>query len=247
MLASMLRDMRTRYGATYISYMIAIGWPLTHLTILYSLYVIRRKIAPIGDDPAIFAVTGAVPYIMCLYPARFTCFAILHNRPLLQFPVVSAIQLVFARAILEALSSLCVFLIFVSVLTVFNLATVPSDVYLAACVIATTLYLGISIGIFGIVLVSFQPMVGIMTIVFFIIGMYLTSGAFIPTTMASPAVKAALWYNPLGQAVGLLRSTYYDGYDASQYSIFYIILFGSVFLFFGLIGERLFRGKIIKL
>jgi capsular polysaccharide transport system permease protein len=78
-----------------------------------------------------------------------------------------------------------------------------------------------------------------------IVGLYLTSGAIAPLSMASPGVRELLSYNPLYQAVGLMRSAYYSAYDPSDYSLAYIFLLGFFFLLLGLISERLFRGVII--
>ena len=116
LLASMLRDMRTRFGRSYISFVISIAQPLFHLGIMFGIYVLTHRLAPIGDDPAIFAFTGLTPYILCLYPARFTAMAILQNKPLLQFSVISPIHLIVSRAILECLSAVVVFIIFLVIL-----------------------------------------------------------------------------------------------------------------------------------
>ncbi len=70
------------------------------------MYILGHKVAPIGDDPAVFAFTGLVPYIMCLYPARFTAMTVMQNKPLLNFTVVKPIHLVVARAILESLTAI---------------------------------------------------------------------------------------------------------------------------------------------
>ncbi|MGO9430501.1 MAG: hypothetical protein ACLP0Q_16800, partial [Rhodoblastus sp.] len=85
--ASILRDMRTRYGRSYFAYLIAIGWPLTHMLVMLVAYTLSNRIAPIGDDPSIFIATGVAPYILCLYPARFTAMTVAQNRSLLQFPI----------------------------------------------------------------------------------------------------------------------------------------------------------------
>jgi ABC-type polysaccharide/polyol phosphate export permease len=58
-------------------------------------------------------------------------------------------------------------------------------------------------------------------------------------------VREILSYNPLFEAVGLMRSAYFSAYDASDYSLSYIFLLGFVFLLLGLISERLFRGVIM--
>lgn len=244
-LAFMLRDMRTRFGRSYISYLVSIGWPLVHLLIMYGAYVLTHKIAPIGDDPSIFAFTGLSPYVLCLYPARFIAFAIVQNKPLLLFPIVSPLQLIFARVLLESLSAIAVFLLFFAGLVAFGAAETPPDPYFSALVVAATLYFSLGLGVFGVILCSFHVMGGILSVVFFVVGLYLTSGAIMPLTLASQTIRNALWYNPLYQAVALLRSAYYGGLGADAYSLSYIVLAGSAFLLLGLAGERLVRGRFL--
>ena len=245
-LAFMLRDMRTRFGRTHISYMISIGWPLVHLLFIFAIYVFTHKLAPVGDDPSIFAFTGLAPYILCLYPARFTAIGLAQNKPLLLFPVVSPVQLIFARAVLESLSAYLVFIIFFTILTLNGIATMPSDVYLAASVIVVTIYFSVGLGVFGTTLVGFHFMAGHLALVFFILGLYFSSGAVVPLSLAPPTFRELLWYNPLYQAVALLRCAYFDGADASDYSLSYVVLLGSAFLLLGLLGERLFRGRLLS-
>jgi capsular polysaccharide transport system permease protein len=245
LLAALLRDMRTRFGRSYASYILAIIWPLTHLTIAFSMYIIGHKVAPIGDDPSVFAFTGLVPYIMCLYPARFTAMTVMQNKPLLNFMVVKPIHLVVARAILESLSALFALMCFVAVLMLFNMATPPDDIYLLAETIGAILFFSVSYGFFGILLISINPNFGMLTLVFSILGLYLSSGAVAPLNLMPSHVQDILSYNPLYEAVGLMRCAYFSAYDVSDYSLSYIYFLGFVFVMLGLLSERLFRGIMI--
>ena len=68
-LICMLRDVRTRFGRTNLSYLLAIAWPLSHLFVIIISFTVLNKIAPIGNDPTVFAMSGLLPYIVVLYPA----------------------------------------------------------------------------------------------------------------------------------------------------------------------------------
>ena len=245
LLAALLRDMRTRFGRSYASYILAILWPLAHLTIAFSMYIIGHKVAPIGDDPGVFAFTGLVPYILCLYPARFTAMTVMQNKPLLNFTVVKPIHLVIARSILESISALFALMCFVAVLIPFNMATPPDDMYLLVETIGAVLFFSVSYGFFGILLISINPNFGMIALVFSILGLYLSSGAIVPLNFASSHVKDILSYNPLYEAVGLMRCAYFSAYDVSDYSLWYIYFLGLLFVMLGLLSDRLFRGIMI--
>jgi capsular polysaccharide transport system permease protein len=242
--ASMLRDMRTRFGRTYVSFIISIAWPLLHISVICGIYYFSTRLAPIGDDPGIFVTTGVAPYIFCLYPARFTASAIIQNKPLLLFPVVTPLHLIMVRCAIELLSASLVFVIFFLALYIIGIAVIPIDFYAATLAIAATVYLGLCIGIFGVMLSALSPIVGMLTVVFFIVGLYLSSGALVPTSIFSSRYHEIVEYNPLYQSIGLLRSAYFTGFDASDYSMFYVFMVGSLFLALGLGAERILRGKI---
>jgi capsular polysaccharide transport system permease protein len=245
LLASLLRDMRTRFGRSYVSYILAIAWPLIHLSIMFGGYLLTHKVAPVGDEPGVFAFTGLVPYILCLYPARFTSWTIIQNKPLLNFSVVKPIYLVLARAILESITALVAFFIFVFVLIALNLVTPPENIYVVANTISAILLFSVSYGFFGVLLVAIHPTFGTLFIIMSILLLYFTSGAIIPLTLVPPQIQYILTYNPLFHAVGLMRSAYFSAYDVSDYSVFYIYMLGFAFMLLGLISERLFRGVII--
>ena len=243
--ASILRDIRTRFGRSYLSYIVSIGWPLAHMLIMLGAYMLANRLAPLGDDPGIFIATGIVPYIFCLYPARFTATAVLQNKPLLQFPILKPIYLIFSRVALEILSACVVFSIFIGILSVANMAVMPIDIYEAAAAIALTIYLGISIGIFGVTLCALSPLIGVLFVAFSILGLYLTSGVLLPLSFYSESAKDIMAYNPLFHIVGLLRSAYYNSYGFENFSAFYVFFVANIFLCLGLLSERFLRGKII--
>ena len=243
--ATVLRDMRTRFGRTYVSFLISIAWPLTHLSIICSVYYLSNKIVPIGDDLGVFVTTGVAPYIFCLYPARFTANAVVQNKALLQFAIIKPLHLVMARAVLEIFSASIVFAIFSSTLFAMGVAIVPFDIHRAFSALAATIFLGIGIGFFGVSLSALNAIVGALTTAFSIVGMYLASGAFLPPSLMTPAVRDMMFYNPLYHSVGILRSTYFDGFEGDDCRVSYILLIGCVYFFLGLAGERLIRGRIM--
>lgn len=243
--ASILRDMRTRFGRSYYSYLLAILWPLSHITIIGGASYMTHKYVPIGDDPAIFVVTGIVPFIFCLYPARFMTLTIAQNKPLLQFSIIKPIHLIFARSVLETLSAATVFILFVTMLMIANVDIMPENIYRAALVIAVTIFLALGMGAAGVILGLVHPIVGVTVVVLSITVLYLTSGAFISDALFPENVRDIIWFNPLYHTVSILRSAYYDGFDAEKCSIFYVVFVGGVFWLIYFLGDRVYRGQLL--
>lgn len=242
--ATLLHDMRTRFGRSYVSYLIAIAWPLTHLIVILAARSAFVRIAPIGDDPTVFAATGLLPYILCFYPARMMMTAVVQNKPLLQFPIIKPIDLIAARATLEVINAATVAVILLGGLQMVGIEFDPNDTYEVAAAILMAIYLGVCLGLFGIILYSVLGWAAQMSILMSLVGLYLSSGAFFPTTLFPEEFRKLNWYNPLFHCVEWLRSGYY-GIDSYELNKLYLGAVATTLLFLGLLGERMIRGRII--
>lgn len=244
--ALILRDMKTRFGRTHVAYLIAIAWPLIHMLGIMGVQFAIGRVVPIGTDLAVFAATGLLPYILCIYPARMMMQAIKVNQPLLLFSIVKTTDMLIARAILEVLSAALVAIIFVLIMYASDVDLTPIDTSEAIMAVLASIYLGVSVGVLSAV---FFILFGMGWNVFFIvlsILLYATSGALILSSNYSAEVLDVLWYNPLFQLVEWMRTAYYDSYANSPLSKTYVLGFATVSLFLGLVTERIFRGRLYQ-
>lgn len=244
LVACILRDMKTRFGGSYHNYIIAVLWPTVHMGVLLTAYVFAHSVAPMGSEPAVFAATGILPYILCLYPARFMTASVSQNKSLLQFPHVKPIDIIIGRAVLETFNACVATLIFFFGLYVAGVDVWPVDVQAAAAAIGATVSLGLSIGMLNVVLFSLFGVGAVYGAVFLTTGLYLTSGAFFPLEYVPPAFLQIDLFNPLLHCVEWLRFAFYDT-EPLYLSRSYVICVAAGFLALGLLGERLLRGKII--
>ena len=243
--ALMLRDMRTRFGRTFFGYVITVLWPLTHLLVVMCVYLVMRRIFPIGTSPAVFLGTGILPYVLCLYPARMITASVALNQPLLYFPVVKSLDVILARGIVEIITAFWVIAIFCFILFVFGVDVMPIYPEQALLAIFATIYLGFSIGFAGAVFYKLVRAWMVVVIVMLIL-MYVTSGAlFLPTALPQH-IQYYLSWNPLFHSVEWLRSAYFDGYGTSLLDRGYLLGFATVNLFLGLVAERAIRGIVLK-
>lgn len=241
--AVLLQDMRTRFGRSYAGYLIAVAWPLSHMGFIIVGYLLTTKIAPVGDDPAVFLATGLLPYILCFYPARMMALTIFQNRQLLNIPILKPIHLIIARSILETLTAVAVCILFYTALFIFDVDFMPVDIIEAAAAIAASIYFGVGLGILNVVLCA---LFGPFFLVFFIvilIGAYLVSGVYIPIWVVPEPTRSYMLYNPLLHLVEWLRSAYYTSYGAETIDKGLVLGVATVALALGLLGERFLRGK----
>lgn len=244
--AIMLRDMRTRFGRSHFGYIIAILWPLTHLTLLTVMFSLTRRSAPIfGTNNAVFLATGILPYILMLYPSRMIAIAIDTGKTLFIFPVVRALDIVLARVAVEFLTAFTVTIIFAVGCALFGVNLIPSDVRVAAAAIFATVYLSICFGMLSTIIVAVLDFWKIFSVLLLILA-YITSGVFLPMSRLSPDTQHILSYNPLSHCVEWFRSAYFVGYGESFISPGYVFWTATTMLFLALVGERFIRGRLMQ-
>lgn len=243
--AMILRDMRTRFGRSYLGYLIAVGWPFSHLIILVGAMAYVRRLAPMGGDPAIWAITGVLPYILCLYPARMMGYAVEHNRALFFFPVVKASDVIISRAIVEFMTATIVVVLAFTVASVMGIDVIPIDSFVLASGVIMTLYLSLSIGFLNNIMSAIFKMWHLVFILC-VITMYITSGTIVAIDSLSPELREVIWFNPLYHCVEWIRSSYYEGYGDGILSRAYIFWVATANILISLSGERFLRGKILQ-
>jgi capsular polysaccharide transport system permease protein len=246
-LALMLRDMRTRFGGTFLSYLVAIAWPLSHLALMVITFIMVNRMLPFGTDSVVYIASGALPYILCMYPARLSSTVFLANRPLLQFPLIRPIHIILARVMLEALSACIVCIIFSMTLWMLDVDIVPADPTLALTSIYASVLLGMCLGVVMTVVTGMFGVVGHLVFIGITIILYLSAGVVVPIPPGNETLEYLRSFNPMYHLVQWTRSAYYeDAYPVIPLSRSYVIAFSAAVLLLGLLSERLFRGKIMK-
>jgi capsular polysaccharide transport system permease protein len=243
--AIILRDMRTRYGRTFIGSLIIILWPLTHLLFIMGALMFSRSIVPMGTDSAVFFGTGVLPYMLCLYPGRMIMLSVVQNKPLLGLPTVKTTDIILARCIVEVVAAFWVAVIFMFILYLFGADVLPHRADEAILAILATCYLGFAIGWLGAVMYAVVRFWLAVQIGWLIL-MYVSSGVIIVPTSLPEKVRNILWYNPLLHAVEWLRSSYYDGYGYGMLDRSYLFWSATVILFIALVLERGIRGRLLE-
>ena len=206
--ALMLRDMRTRFGASLWGYGVVVLWPCVHVFMLIAIYTVQKLPVPVGDSAPIFFASGAVPVLIFQYISREVMKAVIMNRPLTYYPQVKLFDVIFARILVEVVTGFLGLLVISSILVALGIDPRPSEPFTAMCGYLAAILLGIGIGTINVAIVGFFPgwMIGY---ALFSIVTYITSGVmFLPSFMPE---KIYYWmkFNPAIQVVEWVRSAYY--------------------------------------
>lgn len=240
--ALILRDMRTRFGASIWGYGVIVLWPCVHVFMLIAIYTFQKLAAPLGDNRALFFASGAVPVLVFQYVSREVMKAVIANRPLTYYPQVKLFDVILARILVEIVTGFLALLVVVSVLVIIGSDPIPASPITAMCGYIAAIVLGIGIGTINVAIIGFFPgwMIGY---ALFSIILYVSSGVmFLPSYMPE---KVYYWmkYNPAMQLAEWVRSAYYP-YAGIQVDYLYVIMFGLTAASIGLLLVKHVVAKI---
>ena len=240
-----LRDMRTRFGGSYLGYVIQIAWPLSHMAILMAIPHILARFPPVGSDITVYSSIIFLPYVLLFYPARLMCSTIVASKPLLLFPVVKSSDILIARAVLEALSCYIVTLVALAILALSGKNVIPMDLQEAVLAIWATIFVGVSFGVLNAIITTIFLPWGLISVLILLL-MYATSLPWILPGLLTEDLRYWLSWNPLFQCTDWLRTAYYAGYESGLLDRTYLLSTGVIALVAGFLLERGIRGKLLQ-
>lgn len=240
----MLRNIRTRFFGHGLGYLFAIAWPLSHILIFVTFYGFARRAAPYGDSIVLFIGTGALPFMTFSYLARLMMLSVIRNRPLLAFPEVKVLDILFASALLEILSAACVTIVLIIIAWFFDISVIPRDIVQAAYAFGATILLGLGFGmlngVVALALPSWFTGYALLNIL-----LWVTAGIiFVPDALPA-TLRDIIAYQPVLQVIEWMRSAYYEGYGDLVLNRPYPVAVGTCSLFLGLLLERMMRGHVL--
>jgi capsular polysaccharide transport system permease protein len=241
--ALMLRDIHTRFGSAF-GFLLVIAWPLTHIVALVAINVLAGRVAPYGDNAALWFATGIVPFMCFSYMSRFTMMGIALNKPLLSFPAITITDILFARALVELLNASLVIIIVAIIFYFLGIDFAPANTQQAAYAILASILLGLGFGVINGIVAAMIPF-WITVYNLSMIVMWIGSGVlFVPDALPAQ-LRDALALQPWLQIVEWMRSAYFEGYGVEILNKSYVLAWGGATLFLGLAFERVFRGRML--
>lgn len=238
--ALILRDIRTRFFGNGLGYLLFIAWPLAHMAILLGIYWVTGRTVPYGDSIIRFFAAGLIPIMSFQYMSRFIMMSAIINKPLLAFPAVTVMDILIARAMLEALAACCYSIILLLAMWVGGLNALPLDYTQAFLAMAASLLLGFGFGCVNGVITSVFPM-WVTGYTLILIVAYISSGVvFVPSGMPE-IVRSIMSYNPILHGVEWMRIAYIPGYPTDTVSKTYLVLWGIASVSAAFVSEKASR------
>lgn len=243
--ALMLRDLKTRFFGSEFGFLVAIAWPLSHILILIVIYTAMGRVAPYGDNSALWFATGVVPYMAFSYTARFTMLGIVLNRPLLTFPIVKVTDILIARALMEVMSTGLVIMTVIAIFWIAGINFIPLDTPQAFFALGACMLLGLGVGVVNGIIAAAVPM-WVTGFALVSVLLWITSGVLFVAHALPAALLYPLSFNPITHGIEWMRSAYYAGYGDGFIDKPYLVGSGLLWVCVGFLLERAVRGKLLS-
>lgn len=236
--ALVLRGMGTKHSRSSGGYLWSVAEPLGSILLLSVLFSLAVRTPPIGQSFLLFYATGVLPFRSFGSMQNAVASAISGNRGLLAYPVVEPMDALISRFVLNFMTDFLVAALLFTGIIWWNQLYVTLDLAAIATAFTLAALLGLGVGSINCVLFGLYPTAknvwSVMTRPLFIL-----SGVFFIYESVPPNFQHVMWWNPLMQVIGLMRSGFYGTYEAEYVSIPYILaIAGSTFLLGGYLVRR---------
>ena len=241
--AVLLRETKTRFGDNQLGYLWAFLQQGLMIGMFAGFFSVFGRIAPPGMSMIAFLTTGMVPFWLFRETTQRCMSAVDSNRGLLFYPQVRPLDLVIARAVLEAVTYLGVMTLFMGGLALYEGPPHIESLLRTFMGLGLASGLGASLGLVCCSISVFTPTFerlfpSVLRIVFWF------SAVFHPVETLPKAMHDIIILNPVAHVLELVRSGWFPGYDARSADPFYVLGWILVLSFFGLSIERMARRRL---
>jgi capsular polysaccharide transport system permease protein len=243
--ALILREIGARSGESRWSFLWSIGEPLGGIALLTIAFGIMLAHPPLGHNFALFYATGVLPFSLYSATAAGVANALSANRGLLAYPVVSILDAVLARWLLETASGIVLALGMIGGVIWFwelDLLLRPGRILSA---FAAAACLGLGVGTINLLLFAFVP---VWRNIWSILNrpLFLVSGVMYAFDGLPPDVRHWLALNPLVHVIGETRAGFYGQYRADYVRLPEVFLCAAALFVVGALLIRRHHARLIQ-
>ncbi len=241
--ALVLRETHTRFGRTRLGYLWVLIEPITHAVGLSIVHYTLGRRSPLGGSMALFFMTGLLPFFLWSKVSHRLVSAFVSDRPLLNVPAVTHLDILLARALLEGATWLIVSAILIVLLVAIGFSDWPFDLESLCGAVGATFCLAVGIGMIN---ATMTALLQSWHNLFYIVTrpLYLASGIFYLVDQVPATAQRFLVWNPLVHAIEWVRTAFYPAYTATTLDKSYLVQCAFYALVAGLALERLSRRKV---
>ena len=220
--ALVVREMAARFDRSDGGYIWAILEPLGGILLLSIVFSVALRTPPLGTSFILFYASGNIPFRLYKTMSEKVSAAVTSNRGLLNYPVVTLLDAVFAKFLLNLLTMLVVAVIlFTGIILILDLKV---DLDLGAIFLGLLLagLLGLGTGTLNCVLFGLYPVWKSIWKMVTRPLMFLSAVLHL-YEIVPPGLQAIFWWNPLVHVMGIMRAGFYSTYHPQYISYSYVL------------------------
>jgi len=233
-LALILREIGSHDSRSSIGFLWSIIEPILTVIVLTMAFSLLTRNPRLGTNFPLYYVSGMVSFHIYAQVCAKVAGSVKFSRTLLGFPSVTVLDTLFARFLLNYLTSTVVFLVAAAGVIAFYHLRIDVDEFHVMRGLFLAGLLGASVGTFNSVLFLMWPLYDSIWGVFSR-PMVVSSGALILIDDLPTWLFHILWWNPMAHMVAEVRRGFYPTYDAPWVSIPYVLLFCGITFMVGLV------------
>jgi capsular polysaccharide transport system permease protein len=243
--ALILREMSTQYGKSWGGYFWAVGEPAASILLLAVIFGYALRTPPLGSSFMVFYATGIIPFFLFNAVATSVSMSVQQNKGLLSYPVVSALDTVIARLVMEVLTFVTVSVILFPLMIWLDSAVVNISLFPAVMGMLMAAALGLGVGCVNAVVFAFVPT---WRNVWSVLRrpLFILSGILFTFQMVPGVLRDWLWWNPLIHMIGQMRMGFYRSYDGDYISWVYVFGLSMTLFVVGAYLLRRHEGAMIE-
>lgn len=242
--ALMLREMSARYGRSPGGYIWAVLEPIGAIVVIAVALSFIIRVPSLGNSFLLFYASGYIPFLIYnLLQANITQ-ALIYSRPLLMYPVVSWIDAILARFLLNLLTSIAVACIVLFGILRFTETNAILELGPLLISVGLMALLGLGHGTLNCLLFGLFPA---WAQLWSIVSrpLMVVAGVFFVMEDLPGHVQDIMWWTPWIHATSLFRQGIYATYEPGFVSIILVLVWALVPLAAGLLLLRRFRQDIL--
>lgn len=231
--ALFFREMKTRFGKNRLGYLWAVIEPMAHMLIMLTIFgfVMQRTMPDISFP--VFLINGIIPFFVFSKITNRSIGAIEANQGLFNYRPVRPIDTIVARAVLETVIYVTVYLLLMTIVGLFGEDFEVTNLITLILVWFLLVIFSCGIGLIFMVVGKIYPETGkILPII--IRPLYFISCIIFPLHNIPKEYWPYLLWNPLVHVIELCRESVVPGYISEGVSLNYLAGCTLVVLFVGL-------------
>jgi capsular polysaccharide transport system permease protein len=233
-MALILREMASRYGRSPGGYLWAILEPAAGIAVLTIVFGLILRSPPLGTNFPLFYASGIMPFFFFSGISGQIAASLQYSRALLNYPVMTFMDAIIARFLLNALTqSLIMVILIAGIIYAYNLNLIidwPALFLGTAMLCAIT----ISVGTLNCFLFAMFPIWQNIWSVITRPLLILSGILFIPENLPQQ-MREYFLYNPLAHVISQFRRGFYAIYDAPYISPVYVFTVSMIVGGFGVL------------